>query len=457
MEHMEIYWAGITYAYIIADKLTKGYVLYRFSKPFLENKKGASGIGIAYFVTMMFLYFVPLEMSNFMAYTIGVFASYLVMCKVDRRNYCQKIFLAVTFFSLRWLSAYMTTVVFGGIYDWLVNSPYMIAHPVLQFIVYAGAVILEMAAGFAIIGISVRYIVKAYVYKRDQMTVKEMFMLIVPSITGMTEYVILRYYQDYFEMSTGKIASGIYSGLAFLHYGISIISIVVMTVIFQNIRARQEEKLQNELLATQMDSIRRHIGQVEELYQNIRGIRHDMTNHIMTLEKLYAGKEAKEARDYAGNLKAALAHLTGEIKSGNPVTDVILQEQKSEAEKKNIRFQCDFHYPAGVKVNAFDISVILSNALQNAIENAGDKKTSYVSILSYRKKNAYMIEVSNSFTGNLQWDAENEIPVTSKRKMDGHGYGIMNIRRVARKYAGDIDIVYGDGEFRLSILLMVEE
>ncbi len=196
---------------------------------------------------------------------------------------------------------------------------------------------------------------------------------------------------------------------------------------------------------------------MEELYQNIRGIRHDMTNHIMTLEKLYAGKEAKEARDYAGNLKAALAHLTGEIKSGNPVTDVILQEQKSEAEKKNIRFQCDFHYPAGVKVNAFDISVILSNALQNAIENAGDKKTSYVSILSYRKKNAYMIEVSNSFTGNLQWDAENEIPVTSKRKMDGHGYGIMNIRRVARKYAGDIDIVYGDGEFRLSILLMVEE
>ena len=122
MEHMEIYWAGITYAYIIADKLTKGYVLYRFSKPFLENKKGASGIGIAYFVTMMILYFVPFEMSNFMAYTIGVFASYLVMCKVDRRNYCQKIFLAVTFFSLRWLSAYMTTVVFGGIYDWLVNS-----------------------------------------------------------------------------------------------------------------------------------------------------------------------------------------------------------------------------------------------------------------------------------------------------------------------------------------------
>lgn len=456
MGHMEIYWMGITYAYIIADMLTKGYVLYRFSRPFLENKKRAFCIGIAYFVTMIILYFIPFEMSNFMAYAIGMFVSYLVMCKVDRRNYCQKIFLAVTFFSLRWLSAYMTRVVYGGFDDWIVSSPYMIAHPVLQVAVYTGADILELATSFAIIGISVRYIVKAYVYKRDHMTVKEMFMLIVPSVTGMTEYVILRYYRDYFEMSTGKIASGIYSGLAFLHYGISIISIVVMTVLFQNIRARQEEKLQNELLAAQMDSIRRHIGQVEDLYQNIRSIRHDMTNHIMTLEKLYAGEETEEARDYAGNLKAAIVQMAGEIKSGNPVTDVILQEQKSEAEKKNIRFQCDFHYPAGVNVNAFDISVILCNALQNAIENAGDGKTPYVSILSYRKKNAYMIEIRNSFSGKLQWDAENELPVTSKGKTDGHGYGIMNIRRVARKYAGDIDIVHGDGEFRLIVMLMLE-
>lgn len=457
MEHMEIYWMGITYAYIIADMFTKGYVFYRFAKPFLENKKRAFYIGFAYFVTMTILYFIPFEMSNFFAYVIGISVSFFVMCRVDRRNYCQKIFLSVTFFSLRWLSAYMTRVIYGGVDDWIVSSPYMIAHPVLQIIIYAIADIMELATGFVILGVSVRYIAKAYVYKRDHMTVKEMLMLIVPSVTGMTEYLILRYYRDYFEMSTGKIASGIYSGLAFLHYGISIISIVVMTVIFQNIRARQEEKLQNELLAAQMDSIRRHIGQVEDLYQNIRSVRHDMTNHIMTLEKLYAGKETKEAREYAGNIKAALAQMAGEIKSGNPVTDIILQEQKSEAEKRNIRFQCDYHYPAGSNVNAFDISVILSNALQNAIENAGDDKTAYVSILSYRKKNAYMIEISNSFSGDLQWDTENELPVTSKGETDGHGYGIMNIRRVAKKYAGDIDIVYGDGEFRLSILLMMEE
>lgn len=89
-----------------------------------------------------------------------------------------------------------------------------------------------------------------------------------------------------------------------------------------------------------------------------------MTNHILTLEGLYAGGQREEAEAYGAELKNLLSEMTGEIKSGNPVTDVILQEQKKEAEKRNIRFRTDFYYPKGSRINAFDISVILNNALQ---------------------------------------------------------------------------------------------
>lgn len=67
-----------------------------------------------------------------------------------------------------------------------------------------------------------------------------------------------------------------------------------------------------------------------------------------------------------------------------------------------------------------------------------------------------MIEISNSFTGNLQWDEERGLPVTSKEKTEGHGYGLSNIRMVARKYAGDIAIDVKDHEFHLSIMLMMD-
>lgn len=59
---------------------------------------------------------------------------------------------------------------------------------------------------------------------------------------------------------------------------------------------------------------------------------------------------------------------------------------------------------------------------------------------SYRRNHAYMIEISNGFSGKLHWDLESGLPVTSKAKMEGHGYGLSNIRKVAAKYTGDIAI-----------------
>ncbi|MDE7253131.1 MAG: GHKL domain-containing protein [Acetatifactor sp.] len=473
MEGLGLYLGTVSVIYAIVAMFGKGYVLYRFAKPFMENKKGAFCIGITYFVTMLVLYFVPIEMNTFVAYGLGIVSPFAVMYRIDRRNCKQKIFIAVTFFSLRWLSECMARIIIGAIYDIkpVHDAFFLVGGELATYLtVYCGLELLDMVIDFALLGISVRYIVKAYVYKREDMSIKEMFMLTVPSIMGMTGYGIIIHYQTRSGMGWMDPISGLYNGLAFLHFGISIITIVVVTVLFQNIKARQEEKLQNELLAIQIESTEKHIGQVEGLYRNMRSIRHDMTNHILTLERLYAGNNVQEAIDYGKELKSALSLIAGEIKTGNPVTDVILQELKSEAEKRKIDFQTDFYYPTGTNINAFDVSVILNNALQNAmehimnfpLENAGKNETPHISVHSYHRNNAYMIEISNSCNGNLQWDEERGLPVTSKEKKDGHGYGqthgygLSNIRMVARKYSGDIAIDLKDDEFRLSIMLMME-
>ncbi len=79
-----------------------------------------------------------------------------------------------------------------------------------------------------------------------------------------------------------------------------------------------------------------------------------------------------------------------------------------------------------------------------------------ISIVSYRRNNAYIIETCNSFFHDLQWDMESGLLLTSKDEKDCHGYGLLNIRRVARKYHGDIDITLKNGEFCLCIMLMLE-
>lgn len=454
-----MYWEAVSILCDIVEILGIGYILYRFAKLFMENKRWAFCIGIAYFIAMVIQDFAPVMINTFLAYSIGVFAAFVVMCRIDRRNYRQKIFITVTFFSLRHLSVCMARIITELLYTFDKAKT-----PVIGLILFGIIELTDCIMGFALLGISVRCIVKTCVYKRDDMSVKEMFMLTVPSIMGMTGYGIMIQYQTSSGMSWMEPVSGLYNGLAFLYFGISIITIVVVTVLFQKIKAGQEEKLQNELLATQIDSLERHIGQVESLYENIRSIRHDMTNHILTLERLYAGNNAEEAANYSRELKSALSQAAGGIKSGNPVTDVILQEAKDEAVKKKICFRSDFYYPTGTNINAFDVSVILNNALQNAMEHLtcfpseheGRTEPPYISVLSYHSNNAYMIEISNSFTGNLQWDEDRELPVTSKEKMEGHGYGLSNIRMVARKYSGDIAIDLKKNEFRLSVMLMMQ-
>lgn len=150
------------------------------------------------------------------------------------------------------------------------------------------------------------------------------------------------------------------------------------------------------------------------------------------------------------------------------MTDVILSARKKEMAEKGIAFTCDFHFPMTTTVDSFDISVILNNALSNAIEaieretdKAGEsRKKNRVFLSSERRKNMYLIEIANSYQGNLQIDKTNGLPHTSKDS-DGHGFGLPAIRHAAHKYLGDIEITKenreGEDYFVLRVMLQLPE
>lgn len=54
-------------------------------------------------------------------------------------------------------------------------------------------------------------------------------------------------------------------------------------------------------------------------------------------------------------------------------------------------------------------------------------------------KNMYMIEVANSYTGELLLDERSGLPRTT-RTGEGHGFGLENIRHAAHKYFGGMEI-----------------
>lgn len=456
MSWVEKCWMVTSKISVIALLMITGIYFGKFVCPYIKKKKGAVAVSIVYITIMLVLYMIPPQIDNFSAYLIGVMAAFLVMYAEDRRNIYQKIFLAITFFSIRWL-----TVAMAGRLDDLVTKALvfrnMSAEKVwLQYGLYVGTRVLDIVLCIAFIAVAIGLINKAYIYKKDEMSVKEMVMLIIPSLVGVTGYGILQYYLMIYERDTGKNlidTYGFYGALSFLHYLISIVAILVVIVMFQNWKEMQEEQRGQELVLNQISDMKKHIGEVEKLYRDIRSMCHDMGNHIQTLEHLVAHNNMDDATEYLEHLKNEWDEVSPEIKTGSPVIDVILMEKLREAKERQIRFLSDFHYPHNTKLNAFDLSVIMNNALNNCMENvSGDDP--YISISSFRKNSIFMITIKNSFGGQLNF-GDSDLPETTKSGRE-HGIGLNNIRRVARMYMGDISLEQGNEEVILSIMMQVE-
>lgn len=456
MSLVEKCWMVTSKISVIALLMITGIYFGKFVCPYIKKKKGAVAVSIVYITIMLVLYMIPPQIDNFSAYLIGVIAAFLAMYVEDRRNIYQKIFLAITFFSIRWL-----TVAMAGRLDDLVTKALvfrnMSAEKVwLQYGLYVGTRVLDIVLCIAFIAVAIGLINKAYIYKKDEMSVKEMVMLIIPSLVGVTGYGILQYYLMIYERDTGKNlidTYGFYGALSFLHYLISIVAILVVIVMFQNWKEMQEEQRGQELVLNQISDMKKHIGEVEKLYRDIRSMRHDMGNHIQTLEHLVAHNNMDDATEYLEHLKNEWDEVSPEIKTGSPVIDVILMEKLREAKERQIRFLSDFHYPHNTKLNAFDLREIMNNALNNCMENvSGDDP--YISISSFRKNSIFMITIKNSFGGQLNF-GDSDLPETTKSGRE-HGIGLNNIRRVARMYMGDISLEQGNEEVILSIMMQVE-
>lgn len=457
MSTIEFAWAITSYVSIITIMLLTSICFCYFVRPYLKSKKASICVGSVYFTVVLLLYIVPPRLNNFVAYAIGIFAAFIVMYVEDRRNVEQKIFLVVTFFSIRWFTIAMAGKIDSILIEGIVMERNMAERPLLQFGIYVAFKIVNVGIGFIFIVVSTYLLNKSFDYKNANMTKKELLMLIMPSLSGMTGYGILQFYQNIYERDTGKsLASvyGIYGYFSFLHYLISIISILVMVIVFQKLKAWQLESAGQKLIQSQIMDMKRHIKEVEKLYQDIRLLRHDMGNHIQTIENLLDNNDRKDAIEYAARLRKEWQDISFEIKSGNPVTDVVLLEKKKEAEEQHIKFFCDFHYPERTKIDAFDVSVILNNALDNSME-AVNGTSPYISISSYQKNNIFMISISNSFEGNIVMDDDTELPVSTKKGV-GHGLGLANIRRVAQMYLGEIAFEQEEGKAILTVMLQIE-
>lgn len=435
----------------ICRTLIIAYCCVIWTRPFLDHKRKAWMTGGAYAVTMLVLNFMPWYISAMLAYLAGALTVFLVMSLTDRKYLTQKLFVAITFFCLRWqalrIVVYINNEIYAVLYRFIVPADNVKLWFLLTVLItFIGYDLLT----FLLLYSAVKCVLWSYGREREHMDGREFLLLSIPSLLGVVSYGVIRYYDYIYGRDAGKSIYNLYGShdlIMSLFTLLSFAVIAVTTYVFRQWKTEPEEDRQREIFSTQMADLQNHIGEMEQLYRDMRSLRHDMGNHLLTLRQLYDNGEYDAATQYADRLHLEMSKSSPAVNSGNPVTNVILSARKKEMEEKGIAFFCDFHYPLTKAADSFDISIILNNALTNAIEAierekdcaVEPRKPVHIRLTSGRRKNMYLIEVTNSFYGNLEIDKLSGLPRTFKDG-DGHGFGLSAIRHVAHKYLGELEI-----------------
>lgn len=418
-------------------------------------------IGCVYFLVYAGIYCTLPGAGNWGANIPALLASLFVCLWMEQKNIRTKIFLFCTFGIIHWISLAIANSVshFVALFlDTIIVNTAGQENPSLQayyfFLSFLPYFLLHTLSYGVLIFCTVRKINQIFVSHQHDMEAGELALLLLPSVNGIVFYGLFRIYADIEdEIKISLFESHVALELLWLLCYVVILAVILGTIsLYQNIRKKQEEERAGILLESQVKDIQSHIAEVEKLYAGIRGIKHDIRNHIEVINSLLAQNKTDEVRAYAASLSETVETFDFAVKTGNPVTDVIIHEKMGEAAERGITFCSDFHYPADMGINAFDASVILSNALTNAIE-AG-REGGFIHISSFRNKNAYLITVENSFAGSLDFDGESGLPKTSKGDKKAHGFGLQNMKSVAAKYYGDVQIAQTGDKVTVTVMLL---
>lgn len=227
--------------------------------------------------------------------------------------------------------------------------------------------------------------------------------------------------------------------------------------------ALQEERGRYFVEQQQLTGIRERLAQVEQLYDGLRRMKHELRGHLTNVRGLAERGCYEDAEHYIAKMGESIQALEPGISTGNAVTDVIISDTGRAAAKLGCDFQADFTFPASGGYDAYDLGIILNNLLRNALE-ACEKVESggcHISLSGRKRKRFYLIEVRNSFDGNVRFHRQTGLPVSTKEDtQEGfspfpplHGIGLSNVKREAEKYRGSLDIRPEGKEFRVTVLL----
>lgn len=226
---------------------------------------------------------------------------------------------------------------------------------------------------------------------------------------------------------------------------LGIISIFVILYSYQKLTDRFLISKKLSILEQQSYFQKQYVEEAEAHYKSTTSLRHDMKNHILIIKGLLENGDFEKAKTYIEEMNITASGLSFPFQTGNPVVNILLENKAALAAGNNITLNSSLAIPAKCSISDMDFCIILSNALDNAIHACKKLKPDrdkYINISGHIQEDLFLIEIENTFNGNPHFK---------------YDIGLTNIKLVAEKHSGSVDISADNNTFCLSILLIISK
>ena len=212
------------------------------------------------------------------------------------------------------------------------------------------------------------------------------------------------------------------------------------------------KKLDARIASYQRELIETHYREVDNMYRQIRGWRHDYRNHIQTMKAYAAAEDWEAIRRYLDLLDQDLTTVDTVIKTGNPMADAILNSKISLARSKGITVVADAQIPVRLKSSEIDLCCVIGNLFDNAIEASEKLPEDKRVIRVYMDmKNTQLYISFTNFTAGKKLKRDGKLFRSTKG--EGHGLGLVRVDSIVERLGGYLSRNSEDGAFTTEILL----
>ena len=236
----------------------------------------------------------------------------------------------------------------------------------------------------------------------------------------------------------------------FLGFMLCIFFVVFVLVYFKQYEEKREIEQRNEFIEMQRIQSKKELERMKRSEYEMSILRHDMRHFLNDISGFIENGESERAQEYIHEVISIAENTSTKKYCSNQIVDMILSSYENRMKELEITFQYSIRIPKELGYSDSDISSILSNGLENAVNAVSllEQDRREINLDMHINNGKLLISIKNTYA-----KIPKMIDGLPQAEEKGHGFGTQSIRYITEKLKGNCQFMVEGKYFMLRIVL----